>query len=220
MDESTVDPNARDPNGIYLFGLTPSNTSTTSTRSREDIEASLSHCSRTFESDLRANERYYDETDTFISLEIVKRSKLPTKIISDPFVWPDNGIDQVEDGEAADSEEELQEMEAATADTAGNALDMWEDAQPLSSAQRKRALAAAKSSKKTTYIPAAKLRTSADVYNRLLWDNTGDVTKDGYLIGYEDRFKGVKEMPLTSWKREVEDESFVSQVCYPGFHIN
>ncbi|KAG8805028.1 hypothetical protein FRC19_008107 [Serendipita sp. 401] len=77
-----------------------------------------------------------------------------------------------------------------------------------SSAQRKRAAAAAKA-KSTPHIPAAKLRTSADVYNRLMWDSTGDVSKDGYVIGYEDRFKGVKEMPLTSWKREVEDESFI-----------
>jgi hypothetical protein len=207
--------NARDPNGIYLFGLTPSNTSA-STRSREGIEASLSNCLRTFESDLRANERYYDENDTFISLEIVKRSKLPSNIILDPFVWPDNGIDTVDDDEGAESEDE----ENANLQETSNALDMWEESQPLSSAQRKRALAVAKSSRKTTHIPAAKLRTSTDVYNRLLWDMTADVTKDGYMIGYEDRFKGVKEMPLTSWKREVEDESFVSQIYRPGILLS
>lgn len=69
-------------------------------------------------------------------------------------------------------------------------------------------------------------RTSSDVYNRLMWDSS--VSSNDYAIGYEDRFKGtytpsryhedfvegahlgVKEMPLGAWKREVEDEAFVS----------
>ena len=54
----------------------------------------------------------------------------------------------------------------------------------------------------------AKLRTSADVYNRLMWDP--QYRRDDYMIGYEDRFVGVMELPLLEWKREVEDESFVS----------
>jgi hypothetical protein len=41
-----------------------------------------------------------------------------------------------------------------------------------------------------------------------MWD--GNVSRGDYLIGYEDRFKGIKEMPLSGWKREVEDEAFVS----------
>lgn len=59
-----------------------------------------------------------------------------------------------------------------------------------------------------------------------MWDPT--VSSTDYVIGYEDRFKGkmffpfnvsisiwiyvlgVKEIPLGSWKREVEDEAFVS----------
>lgn len=216
VDESTVDPNARDPNGIYLFGLSPSIIPTVTegvanngTRTREDIEASLSSCLRSFENGLRNNQQYYDEVDTFISLDIVKLPKLPARIIPDPFVWPDNGIDQPEEDDDADSDQEPQQTIIGDQDEA-NTLDPWEESQPLSSAQRKRAIAAAKS-KKTAHIPAAKLRTSTDVYNRLLWDATGEVSKDGYMIGYEDRFKGVKEVPLTAWKREVEDESFVSQ---------
>ena len=51
-------------------------------------------------------------------------------------------------------------------------------------------------------------RTSLDVYNRLMWDPS--ISRGDYVIGYEDRFKGVKEVPLESWKREVEDEAFVS----------
>ena len=41
-----------------------------------------------------------------------------------------------------------------------------------------------------------------------MWDPS--VSSGDYVIGYEDRFKGVKETPLGAWKREVEDEAFVS----------
>jgi len=59
----------------------------------------------------------------------------------------------------------------------------------------------------TPHVPAEKLRTSADVFNRLMWDPQLD--QDDYVIGYEDRFAGVKEMPMRSWKKEVEDEAFI-----------
>jgi uncharacterized protein (UPF0248 family)/endonuclease/exonuclease/phosphatase family metal-dependent hydrolase len=52
-----------------------------------------------------------------------------------------------------------------------------------------------------------KLRPSHEVYNRLVWDQR--YSPEEYLVGYEDRFKGVREMPLTSWKRELSDEEFI-----------
>ena len=59
----------------------------------------------------------------------------------------------------------------------------------------------------TPEVKGGKLRPSHDIYNRLLWD--ARYTADEYLVGYEDRFKGVREMPLTSWKRELSDEEFI-----------
>lgn len=52
-----------------------------------------------------------------------------------------------------------------------------------------------------------KLRPSHDIFNRLVWDTKYSVEE--YVVGYEDRFKGVKEMPLSSWKRECTDEEFI-----------
>lgn len=52
-----------------------------------------------------------------------------------------------------------------------------------------------------------KLRPSQDIFNRLFWDSK--YSADEYLVGYEDRFKGIREMPLTSWKREFTDEEFI-----------
>jgi uncharacterized protein (UPF0248 family) len=59
----------------------------------------------------------------------------------------------------------------------------------------------------TPEIKAGKLRPSHDIYNRLLWD--ARYNADEYVVGYEDRFKGVREMPLTSWKRELSAEEFI-----------
>jgi uncharacterized protein (UPF0248 family) len=56
-------------------------------------------------------------------------------------------------------------------------------------------------------VRSGKLRPSRDVYNRLFWDKTYSV--DDFLLGYEDRFKGVREMPLVSWKRELTDEEYI-----------
>jgi len=52
-----------------------------------------------------------------------------------------------------------------------------------------------------------KLRPSHDVFNRLFWDET--YSAEDYVVGYEDRFKGVIELPLTSWQKEFTDEEFI-----------
>ena len=56
-------------------------------------------------------------------------------------------------------------------------------------------------------VKYGKLRPSHDILNRLFWDSR--YCPDNYVIGYEDRFKGVKEMQLTLWKREFTDEEFI-----------
>lgn len=212
-DQSTIDPEARDLNGFYLLGLSALPTSETVARSGDqiakrntDAHSALSSGLRNFEDGLRGNERFYDEANTFISLVNLKQSQLPSSIVPDPFKWRDDGFDAPleDEGDEDDGPSELSAME----DAAGPANDSWDDFRVPSSAQRKREAAA--KSKVTPHIRAGKLRTSADVYNRLVWDSTGAVSKTDYCIGYEDRFEGIKETPLTAWKREVEDESFVS----------
>jgi Poly(A) polymerase central domain/MJ1316 RNA cyclic group end recognition domain len=213
VDQSTIDPVARDPNGFYLFGLSALPTSDNVARSGDhmakrnsDAQSALSSCLRTFEHGLRTNERFYNEAEAFISLVNLKQGQIPSKIVPDPFKWQDDGFDAPLDDE--EDEIEGSPEPSAMAYGAGSAND-WDDFRAPSSAQRKREAVAAKS-KSTPHIRAGKLRTSSDVYNRLIWDSTGAVSKTDYCIGYEDRFKGIKETPLTAWKREVEDESFVS----------
>lgn len=56
-------------------------------------------------------------------------------------------------------------------------------------------------------VKGGKLRPSHDVFNRLFWDET--YSAEDYVVGYEDRFKGVMELPLTSWQKEFTDEEFI-----------
>lgn len=203
-----MDTSARDPNGFYLLGVSPSINfnKDASTRKGSDIHASLLNCLRTFEGDLRANSKYYDDIETFIGLSSIKQSQLPSEVIPDPFVWPDNGIDPPLD-EDSDDEDDVTPPSSTNvmSDEGLPAEEDWSEFKPISASKRKKAAA---KSKVTSYVPAEKLRTSSDVYNRLMWDP--NVSKEEYVIGYEDRFLGIKEGPLASWKREVEDESFVS----------
>lgn len=56
---------------------------------------------------------------------------------------------------------------------------------------------------------AGRFRTAQDVLNRLRWDpglDSGD-----FVVGYEDRFAGVMEKDLDTWKSEQTDEEFIPQ---------
>ncbi|CZT11238.1 uncharacterized protein RAG0_15436 [Rhynchosporium agropyri] len=64
-----------------------------------------------------------------------------------------------------------------------------------------------KSSKAIKAPKTTPLRPAHEIIARIKWDP--DLDMDNYLIGYEDRFVGVKEMPLGKWKSESTDEEFI-----------
>jgi uncharacterized protein (UPF0248 family) len=59
-------------------------------------------------------------------------------------------------------------------------------------------------SKKTK---SKKLRPAQDIIARIRWDPT--LHSDDFLVGYEDRFLGVKEIELGRWKSEQTDLEFI-----------
>lgn len=143
---------------------------------------------------MRKNTRYYDPAVAFVSVYECSRDELCSGVSLDSSTWADGGIDSPDgndDGDIADALEELEVIEQTEYKS--------------NSALRKQK---AQESDDQSRVSAPKLRTSADVYNRLMWDPEYDASD--YLIGYEDRFDGVKETLITNWSREVEDESFVS----------
>jgi hypothetical protein len=185
VDGSTVDD--RNLNGFYLIGLSLTPASKEKQLVREanfNIKSAITGALRAFETDIQSNARFYDPDEMFVCVANVSASQFPSTVILDAYQWPDGGFDdEVEDKDLTDRVDAMEDR----------------DEGGLSSAPRKQ--------ESISHLPAAKLRTSSDVYNRLMWDPA--VSKEDYVIGYEDRFKGVKETPLTSWKREVEDEAFV-----------
>lgn len=225
-----VDGSARDLNGFYLFGLSPSSSSSpsaTSPPSQPTLDAelaALSQCLRGFETDLQSNDKFYDSQNTYISLRLVKRSILEkevglSSIVEDPFMWSDDGFDPVDDDDDEDDEEEVEERDENDSEPQ---LSRDREYQIQSASQRKKAIAASKANKNTTYTPSpGKLRTSADVINRLLWDpNLGRHAGDEYAVGYEDRFMGVKEAMLRDWvMKEVEHEAFVGVFLLRNFSM-
>jgi uncharacterized protein (UPF0248 family) len=52
-----------------------------------------------------------------------------------------------------------------------------------------------------------KLRPAQDVISRIRWDPT--LALEDFLVGYEDRFLGVKEIELGRWKSEQTDLEFI-----------
>ncbi|PVH69988.1 hypothetical protein DL98DRAFT_473099 [Cadophora sp. DSE1049] len=63
-----------------------------------------------------------------------------------------------------------------------------------------------KPSKQPKHKPTP-LRPAHEIIARIKWDADLDIAN--YLIGYEDRFVGVKEMELGRWKSESTDEEFI-----------
>jgi uncharacterized protein (UPF0248 family) len=53
----------------------------------------------------------------------------------------------------------------------------------------------------------SKLRPIQDVISRLRWD--ASYSDDDYVLGYEDRFVGIKEINLSDWKSEQTDLEFI-----------
>ncbi|KAI8835379.1 hypothetical protein BJ741DRAFT_607799, partial [Chytriomyces cf. hyalinus JEL632] len=56
----------------------------------------------------------------------------------------------------------------------------------------------------TTISSKSKLRSSEDVFNRIVWDNRFD--QDEFVIGYMDRFTGIQEIPFTDFAARKADQ--------------
>ncbi|KAH7100669.1 hypothetical protein BKA62DRAFT_800131 [Auriculariales sp. MPI-PUGE-AT-0066] len=155
-----------------------------------------------FAENIQTHTRYYDPAHAFVSAVEVTRASLANPV-PDAFVWPDVGVDPSAE---TDSEEDDLNMDADAASLSAGASGSFELDRRKRDGKKSRKTATTASSLNAP-SSTRKLRPSVDVYNRLMWDTS--IQKEDHIIGYEDRFKGVKEMPLLSWKREVEDEAFI-----------
>ena len=185
--------------GFYLVGL--SNGDTGDERSKEQKRKD----ENTFIEVLQGFERHlkerstgvleYDSTDSWIQVQHVGKSSLGT-VKADDRDWGDDGTegDLIDDedsfiGTKQDSDEEY----------------VCNDDQSYLGAKATSSSGAKKQPKKP--VPGRKLRPALDVINRIKWDPSLD--SGDFLIGYEDRFKGIREMDVGKWKMEQTDLEFI-----------
>lgn len=79
-----------------------------------------------------------------------------------------------------------------------------EDTEPGNHVDFSSMVASKRSSRRSAKIH---LRPAQDIISRIHWDPL--LAADNFLIGYEDRFIGVKEIELGKWKSEQTDEEFI-----------
>ncbi|KAK3955438.1 2'-5' RNA ligase superfamily-domain-containing protein [Pseudoneurospora amorphoporcata] len=185
----------RDYQASYLLGLDADiNTS------KEDLKLALGSIQtalQRFEEAICSDEKYFDASNTWMSASVVKRSELGNFQLDtrNDCVGEYTPGDDESDSEAEDDDEEdaslLEDLDEATPKkNKGKNKKTTEDQQPR-------------------LEPGPKLRSAADVMNRLRWDSAID--SSDYVVGYEDRFLGVKERALDMWKTEQTDEEFIPQ---------
>ncbi|KAL1602624.1 hypothetical protein SLS60_006041 [Paraconiothyrium brasiliense] len=175
--------------GSYLIGLSRSNDSTvTSQEERTEAKAALQQVFDRFLTQVRADNKYYDESLAWIGVSLTKPAEVKSLKL-DTREWGDYMPDLEPE---SDDEEEFEELED----------DL------VSSTVRKLPVRSAPSSTGTP-VSSNKLRPASDVLNRLRWDSHLDPSD--YIVGYEDRFLGAKETTLERWKTEQTDEEFIPQ---------
>jgi uncharacterized protein (UPF0248 family) len=163
-------------------------------RSWEALEEVL----RQFEARHRGIARYFDANTSWLSARLVRRDELGVMVVDERQFGDMTGAESEDD--ETDTEDEEHDDDNDDNDDNNNNTEEGMDR-----------LKSLKDEKSRTPRPseAARLRSASDVMNRIRWDPAMDA--GDYLVGYEDRFSGLRERPLEQWKREQTDEEFIPQ---------
>ncbi|RYP48363.1 hypothetical protein DL768_005732 [Monosporascus sp. mg162] len=189
----------KDYQGYYLIGLDRLEGANNEAMGKDDMKiiiGTLRTVLETFERQIQGDEKYFDSKSCWMSASLVKQSEV-SHLRLDGREWGEYtiGDDESEEEEEEEEEEGIEQ------------LDSGADA-PASSKSKKRPVHG------TPTLPSrpaytGKFRSSADVISRLRWDPEMD--SSDYIVGYEDRFLGIRERPLDQWKSEQTDEEFIPQ---------
>ncbi|ODH24416.1 hypothetical protein ACO22_05312 [Paracoccidioides brasiliensis] len=202
-NKNTPTQEEREYQGCYLIGLAkaderadPANAASKPDRKLawDTLKASLDQ----FASLIRNDKKYFDSTFAWVDVSHVKQADLgPLELDSrdwGDYTIQDGDFDENSDSEVDELDLHLDEDDGATAET-----------QLLLSTSRRNIHKSGVAANKP--VSTAKLRPASDILNRLRWDPSHDSSE--YVIGYEDRFLGAKEIPLDRWKTEQTDEEFI-----------
>lgn len=181
--------------GFYLVGLS-SDDSKRSRDEKREIENKFIEVLRSFEQQLRADPLKYDQNISWVQVQHVGKSALGEVKLDDRDWGEDDGDGEV-DSDSDEDEDDDQDL-----------LQLGDLGDADSSAKRpKQSKKKLPPPPKKKSIPGKKLRPALDVLNRIRWDASLEAGE--FVVGYEDRFLGVKEMEVKKWKMEQTDLEFI-----------
>lgn len=167
--------------GYYLIGIAvPSSNSLDPDRKRF-LENKIVDAARVFERNLRAL-REIEKGNVWVEVDVVpKKTVSAMALVLDTRLW-------------ATSQSPLSTTAIFTP--------------PSSTTASTPALrSTASKPKPKTNKPTTKLRPVQDIISRIRWDPSLSVSD--FVVGYEDRFVGIKEIELSAWKMEQTDLEFI-----------
>lgn len=190
--------------GCYLVGLAKGETDNMqqpmSESDRKSAHVALQVVLNGFAEKIRGDETYFDATSSWVDVTLVKQSEVRDLRIDDR----DWGNAFAEEGPDSEDDEEGEGADGADEEDVDSNLDDLEEKSLALRPNTNRRAANTKSAG-----GSARLRPAGDILNRLRWDSGLD--SSDYLVGYEDRFKGIREMATDRWKSEQTDEEFIPQ---------
>jgi uncharacterized protein (UPF0248 family) len=142
---------------------------------------------------LHSDEKYYDAATIWIDIAVVKPSEVQNLVI-DEREWGEYIPDLEPDSDDEDEEDPEDLIEGS-------------DIGPTRSHKLPRPGPAESAAPLAADVAKSKLRPASDVLSRLRWDP--QLSPSDYIVGYEDRFLGAKEMSLEKWKSESTDDEFI-----------
>ncbi|PGH28262.1 hypothetical protein AJ80_00153 [Polytolypa hystricis UAMH7299] len=204
-------PDDKEYQGCYLIGLklSPSSTDDPSAPSllpsksdRKHVQDALQASLDRFSEQIHKNTEYFDAASAWVDVSQIKVADLG-ELKLDEREWGDYVVpadDEYSDSDAADGDDEHDfdiddEDEAAISE----ALEVKRS--------KKNKLITTNTNTNSAPVSARKLRPASDILNRLRWDPHLDSAD--YIVGYEDRFLGTRELALDRWKTEQTDEEFI-----------
>ncbi|KAK3306669.1 2'-5' RNA ligase superfamily-domain-containing protein [Chaetomium strumarium] len=197
--------------GCYLIGLAKADPD----MGKEELQLALGALQGVlarFETQMRADERYFDARSCWLSAAVVNKGELG-ELEVDQREWGEYTPGEEEEEEEDEEEEAGAGAEAGKELGQGSAAEGSEEDESWPKRDKgKKKGAAGRRQIATVDLRADKtkrFRTAADVMNRIRWDPQLD--SSDYVIGYEDRFAGAQEKALEAWKSEQTDEEFIPQ---------
>ena len=188
----------QDYQGCYLVGLGKPTEHLILSKVKM-AESALFTAMQDFAAQIRSDEKYYDPQTTWVDVSLTNREQVMELELDEGA----GAAKMFAEGDDDESEDELDDLEDANeANLIGS-----DSEPPLHKADAVLRSPTRRGGSASPCQPCAKLRPAADVLNRLRWDSALDSAD--YLIGWEDRFVGVRETPLLAWKLETTDEEFV-----------